>query len=289
MNSLLVNINPEKTPLLPFKTRHIHTHTHSDRLLLAAGPDRLLVKTALPARGLRVRLSRRLGDAVRDLLALEADELAVADLLVEELVQVEPVHLHLLAHAQVHEGRVLEDDQQHAAHHERVRRDGADVGQLEADLDAVAVPCALGDGGSVEGGDGGVGEDACQEGADHAADAVELEDVEALVDAEPLVDILHESADGRGQEPDQRRGPDLHVTRRGRDANEAGDGTFAGTDHTEAAASTDVVHSDPSDDTGRRSSVSVEGSVEGADRAVERRATVEAEPAEPDEDGAQED
>lgn len=135
-------------------------------------------------------------------------QLPLANLLVKELIEVETLLLCLGADAQVHVRDVLEGKQQDARHDKRVGGDCGDFGKLLADLDAVAVDAAGVEGGAVEGGDGLVGEDARQEGADHAADAVELEDVEAFVYADPFVDVLAEGAHDGGDEANDCCEPD---------------------------------------------------------------------------------
>ena len=141
-----------------------------------------------------------------------AIRLPLAELLVEELVEIEALHLGLFADAQVHIWDVLEGVQEDAADDKRVGRDGGDFGELLADLHAVAVDAAGVETHAVEGGDGLVGEDAGEEGAHHAADAVELEDVEALVDAHPFVDVLAQGAYDSCEESDDGCEPDTART-----------------------------------------------------------------------------
>lgn len=136
----------------------------------------------------------------------------LTDLLIEELIEIETLHLSLLADTQVHVRDVLEHKQQDEAHDKRVGGYRGDFGKLLADLDAVAVDAAWVQRGTIEGRDGLVGEDAGQEGAHHAADAVQLEDVEALVHADPFVDVLAEGADDGGEEADDGCEPDTART-----------------------------------------------------------------------------
>ena len=118
---------------------------------------------------------------------------------------------------------------------------------------------------------------------------MELEDVHALVDLNPFVDVVAERADGAGQEADQRGDPDGDVASRWRDADQTGDGTRAGADDGEAALGADVVNENPAEDAEGGGGVGVEGSQHGADCAVESGTAVEAEPSEPNKDGADED
>jgi hypothetical protein len=189
------------------------------------------------------------------------ERLPITDLLVEELVEIQTHHLSFLTDTQVHARNVLESQQQNARHDERVSRDGGDFGKLLADLHAVAVDPAGGQGGAVEGADLLVGEDSCEEGAHHAADAVELEDVEAFVDVQPLVEVLEGSAGDGGDEADDSGKPDGHVASSGCDADQTSDGTLTGTDDGEASLGADVIDEHPADSTGRGGNVSVKCSV----------------------------
>ena len=210
--------------------------------------------------------------------------------LVEELIQIQPQHLLLVLHPQSHPRDVLQNQQQRERDRETVPRDRADLGELLRDLDAVAVDGAGGLGAeAVEGRDGATREDAGEEGAAHAADAVQLEDLEAVVDAQELVDVLAEIDEDGGQEANERRAPDGDVAGGRGDADEAGDGALAGADHGELTVVFDVVDQDPADDAGAGGEVGVVGGEHGAHGGVEGGAAVEAEPAEPDEDGAEED
>ena len=97
------------------------------------------------------------------------EETPVADILAEDkLLEIQAAQLSFLADPQSEDGRHaghvvgdgLEDEQQRAADGERVCGDGGDLGELLADLDAVAVDAAGGEGGAVERADGRGGEDA---------------------------------------------------------------------------------------------------------------------------------
>lgn len=187
----------------------------------------------------------------------------VTDLLVKKLIQIQAQHLRLFTDAQVHAGDVLENEQQDARHDEGVSGDGGDLSKLLADLHAVAVDSAGRFGRAVEHADGLVGEDARQERAHHAADAVQFEDVEALVDLEPFVQVLEGGADHGCQEADDRCEPERDVAGGGCDADQTGDGSLAGSDDGETAFGADVVDEHPADRTGGGSDVGVEGSVPG--------------------------
>jgi len=137
--------------------------------------------------------------------------------------------------------------------------------------------------------DPGLREDTGEERADHAADTVELEDVHALIDLDPLVDVLAEGADGAGEETNESGNPEGNVSSSRSDTDETGDSTRASTHNGEMALGTDVLYHNPAEHTERGSGVGVEGSDHRADGAVERTTSIEAEPSKPDEHGSNED
>lgn len=122
-------------------------------------------------------------------------QLPLPNLLIKELIEIESLFLSLSADPQMHVRNIFQRIKQHTRNNKRVSGNTRDLGELFSDLEAVAVDASWGEGGAVEGGDGLVGEDAGEEGAGHAAYAVEFEDVEAFVYAEPGVDVLAEGAD----------------------------------------------------------------------------------------------
>lgn len=198
----------------------------------------------------------------------------IPNLLIKELVDIEPHHLRLLANAEVHAGDVLQDGKEDERNDEGISRDGANLSELFSNLYAVTVDAAgcLGD--AVESGDPGLGEDTGADGADHAADAVELEDIHALVDADPFVEVGAEGADDGGDETDGAGDPGRHVAGCWCDADETGNGAAASSNDGELALVSDVIDEDPAEDTGRCGGVGVECSHHGPHRAVESRSTL---------------
>ena len=206
----------------------------------------------------------------------------------------------------MHAGNVLEDEQQDARDNKRVGRDGSDLGELLANLHAVAVDTTRGGGGTIESADLLVGKDTGEERSHHAADAVQLEDIETFVDVQPVVQILKRSAGDSCEESDDSCEPDRYVASGGRDTDEASDSTLTGADNGEASLGADVVDNDPADSTGRSGNVGVEGGVpvnrisscsdmnsrqcclHGTNGGIEGGTTVESEPTEPDEDRTKE-
>ena len=181
----------------------------------------------------------------------------VANLLVEELIEVQAEHLRFFADAQVHAGNVFEDEQQDARDNERVGRDCSDLGELLANLHAVAVDTAGSGGRPIESADLLVGKDAGEERSHHSTDTVKLEDVEAFVDVQPVVEILKRSTSDSCEEADDSCEPDRYVASGGSDTDEASDCTFAGADNGEMSLGADVVDDDPTDSTSRSGNVGV--------------------------------
>lgn len=126
----------------------------------------------------------------------------IPNLLIKELINIQPHHLCLLRNPQMHTRDILQNHTKRITNHKTISRDGGYLSELFADLDAVAVNAARGLGYAVEGGNPGLGEDSCKDGAGHAAYGVEFEDVEAFVYAEPFVDVGAEGADDGGDEAD---------------------------------------------------------------------------------------
>lgn len=122
------------------------------------------------------------------------EERPVADFLLHELILVETTKFRLFADTKGHErnefAEVFHDDEQTEGDGEGIGGDGGDVGKLASHLDSDTIDGAGGQSASVEGGNGFRGKATGQEGADHAADSVELEHIHTLVDADPVVDVL---------------------------------------------------------------------------------------------------
>ena len=134
-------------------------------------------------------------------------ETPITNLLIKKLIMIQPLRLRILTNPQVHTRDILHRKQQQTADAEAPRADGADIGQLTRNLHADAVPGTRREGRAVEGGDGGVGKDTGEERADHAAYAVEFEDVEPFVDVEPFIQVLEGGAHDCGEEADDCRWP----------------------------------------------------------------------------------
>jgi hypothetical protein len=118
---------------------------------------------------------------------------------------------------------------------------------------------------------------------------VELENVETLVNVEPVVDVVQRRADDAGEEANEGSKPDVDITGSRSDTDETGNGSLAGSGHGELALIADHVDEDPPENTSAGSSVGVEDDVERADGGVESGATVEPKPTKPDQNGPEPD
>ena len=103
---------------------------------------------------------------------------------------------------------------------------------------------------------------------------MELEDIHALIDTEPDIEVLDGGADDAGEEANESGDPEGDVARGWGDADQTGDGAAAGTDGTEFALVANHVDEDPAEDTEGGGGVGVEGGDHGADGGVESRATL---------------
>ena len=86
----------------------------------------------------------------------------------------------------------LENVQEDARDDERVRRNSSNLGKLATDLDADAIHGTkrVVWSHAIQVIDPGLSKDTSEERSDHTANAVEFEDIHALVDSDPFVDVL---------------------------------------------------------------------------------------------------
>ena len=113
---------------------------------------------------------------------------------------------------------------------DRVADGGADRDELVDELLRVALEQA-----GVGALDRRRGEDAGGDGAEHAADAVDREDVERVVDLGAGSQERGAEAQAAGHEADDERATDRHVARGRGDRDEAGDGAAGGSDDADLA------------------------------------------------------
>ena len=98
--------------------------------------------------------------------------------LVEELIHIDTDVLNIVLDTQVQTRRILESHQHDDTQRETPGEDSTDLSKLSADLNAVSVDGAGGEGWNAVESRHPVGsEDTGEESTDHAADAVELENL----------------------------------------------------------------------------------------------------------------
>ena len=133
---------------------------------------------------------------------------------------------------------------------------------------------------------GAVGEEAEVERSDETADEVDAHDVERVVEAELELQLDREGADGTGDEA-EHDGPDRVQRCAGRgDRDETGDGTGCGADRGGLAV-LDLLDDEPGEQRGGGSGDRVDEGDRGDAVGGELGAGVEAEPAEPQQTGAE--
>jgi hypothetical protein len=191
----------------------------------------------------------------------------------------------------MHARNELQDVQENTRDDERVRGDGDNLSQLATDLHTYTIHAseAVIRTHTIEVVDPGLAENTSEEGANHATDSVELEDIHALVDLDPLIDILAKRANRSSEKTDEGGYPHRDITCSRSNADKTSDSSRASTDHREVTFGTDVLNRHPAENSEGGRSVGVEGSQHRAHSAVKSTTSVEAEPAKPDEDSADED
>src|SRR5436190_14670919 len=145
------------------------------------------------------------------------------------LRRVETEDFLALGHAKPDED--IDELQDHERHDRRVEDRGADGDRLDAELSRVAGEEAVLRG-AVH---GDRREDARGDRAPRAADAVHSEDIERVVDAEPLRELDRGVAEDSGAESNEDRGRDVDVAGRGCDRDETRDRTGRRTEHARRA------------------------------------------------------
>lgn len=131
-------------------------------------------------------------------------------------------------------------------------------------------------------------EEASEEVADEAANTVDGEDIERIVNVEKVLDLGGEvTGDGTNNTEDDSR-PGWDESSCWSDGNETSDGTGAESDSGPLAVES-VIHEGPCDTTGGSCSVCDEAGHDGADVGSESGAAVESEPANPQEHRAEDD
>lgn len=131
-------------------------------------------------------------------------------------------------------------------------------------------------------------EETGQEVADDATNGVLSEDIESLIDANEDLDLGGEVASSTTNDAEDDSSPGRDETGAGRDGNETSDGARAEADGAPLALQA-VVEEHPGEATHGRGEVGDDAGHDGTQVGGEGRAAVEAEPADPEEDGAEDD
>lgn len=122
----------------------------------------------------------------------------------------------------------------------------------------------------------------------HTADAVDGKDVEGIVDANEELELGGKVAANGTDDADDEAAPGSDETRSGRNRNKTGNGAGAEANRAPFLLQA-VVEQDPSDTADGGGQVGDEAGHDGADVHAQGGTTVEAEPADPEEDGADDD
>ena len=207
-----------------------------------------------------------------------------------ELVVVHSEELGFLGGAEVEAGDEVDGVCDERADDERVGGAGDDEGDLLVDGSKVASDEATNGGRDFSDAlkaDNVVGAEECvEEKTDHSSDAVLGEHIHGVVDLDPVLDLGGEVGNDAGDNAEDHRSPRCNVTGRGSGGNKTRNETRAPADHGPLARKAPIKKnpSHGAEDTGQ---VGVPASHDSAKVGAERGTTVECEPAEPQEDGAE--
>ncbi|KAI3476989.1 hypothetical protein L1887_61419 [Cichorium endivia] len=207
--------------------------------------------------------------------------------LLSDLGQVDTQRLVLFRRTEVAAGNAVDGEQQDQREHKAPAETRCRVGELVAELDPVVVDPSTGNGRrAVERRHAVVGEEGSKNVANHTADTVCRKDVERIVVAEQVLEARGKVAGGTADDTEGNGSGSAHVTGSGRDGHETRDGAGAEADGGPLALEPPVPEH-PGECTDRRGDLGDHHGLHGTQVGAERRAAVEAEPAEPEEDGAE--
>lgn len=131
-------------------------------------------------------------------------------------------------------------------------------------------------------------ENAGQQVTDNTTNTVDSEDIQSLINTHHKLELSGKVATDATNDTEDDGSPGGDVTSGGRDGHETRNSAGAETNHGPLLLQT-VVEQDPGDAADGSSEVRDDASHDGAHVGGERRAAVEAEPADPQEDGAEDD
>lgn len=130
--------------------------------------------------------------------------------------------------------------------------------------------------------------DTSEDVANHAADTVDGKDIKTVIDVEDELELGGKVAKDTTADTDDDSSPGLDEASSRGDGNETRDGTRAETDSAPLLLET-VIEKSPGNGTARGGKVGHVAGHDGANVHAESRTTVEAEPTDPEEDGAEHD
>lgn len=234
------------------------------------------------------------GGAARDHLAVDvvrgrAGQLNVVVGKLAELSIVQTKLLLLGGHAQAQAGHEVHEEENQAGHDKGVAETRDTVGQLVAELDPVVVePATVDLGEAVQVGNVVSSEEGGQDVTGHTANGVLGKDIQTVVNAKDKLElggkVAHDSTDDTVDDSS----PGGDETRGRGDGNEAGNGTRAEADSGPLLLQA-VVEQAPGDTGDGGSQVGDQAGHDGAQVSSQGGTTVEAEPADPEEDGSEHD
>lgn len=208
-----------------------------------------------------------------------------------ELIVIHAQQLGLVRAAQFETWNEVDGVGDDGADHKRPCRHHGNVCDLLSELDPIAVNPTTSKGtraDTVEANDVGCGKDTVEEETDHAGDTVLGEDIHGIVNLDPVLDLGGEIADDSRRDTEHDGCPERDETRGRGGSDESGNGTRAPADHGPLASEAPV-EEHPGHGAEHGGDGTVPACVDGTEVGAKGRATVESEPAEPEEDGAESD
>ncbi|CRK19747.1 hypothetical protein BN1708_000412 [Verticillium longisporum] len=241
----------------------------------------VLLRRRVPA-VVRVAARRLVLDVVQHL----ARQLDVVVCELANLGVVNAQDLRVLVHAQPQPRNHVHEEKNHTRAHKRVGASRERVGHLVRNLDPVTVDPPAVDRADVVECRNVVGrEEGRQNVAHEAANAMHGKNVEGVIDAQEELELGGVVGKRRTARAEDERRPERHVARAGRDGDETGDDAGTEADGGPLALEAVVEHT-PRDATDAGRQVRHAGRHDGPQVGGQGRSGVEAEPADPEEDGA---
>lgn len=224
---------------------------------------------------------------------MKGRRLTYLDVVVGELAVLIIVHaekLSFLAGTEMQTRNKIDGLGDDGGNDERVGRAGNNVRNLDVQRLEVVVDESARNAGvhAVEADDVVRGEEGVEDEADHSADSVLSEHVERIIDANEELNLGGEVAADAGDDSEQDRGPRRDEAGRRSGSDETRDGTGAPADKRPLPSQTEIENA-PSHGAEHGRQAGVPAGHGCPEVGAEGRAAVEAQPAEPQEDGAESD